>query len=86
MRVKRHILVAGAGVSGIAAAKMALNTGSSVVLYDGNKEQDEEKLRAQFPKDADVSIVLGEQMCIRDSCYGGQGRNLRSERHADGAE
>ena len=60
MNEKRRILVAGAGISGIAAAKMALDTGSSVILYDGNMERDKEGLKGQFPKGAPVSVVLGD--------------------------
>ena len=41
----REVLVAGTGKSGIAAAKLILNRGGEVVLYDGNTALDEKRSR-----------------------------------------
>ncbi|MBQ5950784.1 MAG: UDP-N-acetylmuramoyl-L-alanine--D-glutamate ligase [Lachnospiraceae bacterium] len=56
---EKKILVAGAGVSGIAAAQMVLDMGEGVILYDGNASRSEADLRAKFAPGADVEIVLG---------------------------
>ena len=57
--MERTILVAGGGVSGEGAAIMLLETGASVILYDGNEALEEEALRAKFPGH-ELEIVLGE--------------------------
>lgn len=56
----QKVLVAGTGKSGIAAAKVLLEMGGEVVLYDGNKGLDPEKLKANFEDSTKVSVVLGE--------------------------
>lgn len=73
MSRSQKVLVAGSGVSGIAAARLLLDKGGEVILYDGNASLNEEKLRNEFEEDAKISIVLGElergmlkgvEMCI----------------------
>ena len=54
------VLVAGTGISGIAAARLVLERGGEVVLYDGNTALNTDEIRAKFGKDAKVGIVLGE--------------------------
>ena len=54
------VLVAGTGISGIAAAKLVLERGGEVVLYDGNTALNTDEIRAKFGKDAKAGIVLGE--------------------------
>ncbi len=56
----KRVLVAGTGISGIAAAKLLLARGGEVVLYDGNESLSKEKIKSQFEKDAKVSVILGE--------------------------
>ncbi len=56
----QKVLVAGTGVSGIAAAKLLLAMGGEVVLYDGNEKLDENELKAKFEDSQNVSVVLGE--------------------------
>lgn len=56
----QKVLVAGAGKSGIAAAKLLLSLGGEVILYDGNDRLDREKLRAGFGEDARIHILTGE--------------------------
>lgn len=58
--MNEKIMVAGAGKSGIAAAKLLLETGGAVLLYDGNDAADPEALLAAFPEDADIALKLGE--------------------------
>lgn len=56
----QKVLVAGSGKSGIAAAKLLLEMGGEVVLYDGNEKLDPGKIRENFEEDAKLTIVLGE--------------------------
>lgn len=58
--MNEKIMVAGAGKSGIAAAKLLLETGGSVFLYDSNEQLDADALREKFPEDAKLVIKLGE--------------------------
>ena len=60
MNMSQKVLVAGTGISGIAAAKLLLKKGGEVVLYDGNANLDEKKLKENFDEDAKVTVVLGE--------------------------
>ncbi len=73
MGKSQKVLVAGGGISGISSARLLLDMGGEVVLYDGNASLDEKKLREEFEEEAKVSIVLGEltrgdlagvEMCI----------------------
>lgn len=56
----QKVLVAGTGVSGIAAAKLLLDLGGEVVLYDGNETLNENALKEKFEDGQKVSVVLGE--------------------------
>lgn len=58
----QKVLVAGSGKSGIAAARLMLQMGGDVVLYDGNDKLDAEELKEKFEeKDRErLTIVLGE--------------------------
>ncbi|MCI8268367.1 MAG: UDP-N-acetylmuramoyl-L-alanine--D-glutamate ligase [Lachnospiraceae bacterium] len=56
----QKVLVAGAGKSGVAAAKLLLALGGEVILYDGNERLDRDKLRVKFEEDAKIHILLGE--------------------------
>ncbi|MEG0215650.1 MAG: Mur ligase family protein, partial [Hungatella sp.] len=73
MSESQKVLVAGTGISGIAAAQLLLDKGGEVVLYDGNLELDAETLRSKFDEDAKITMVLGDlkrtdllgvEMCI----------------------
>ena len=50
--MSQKVLVAGTGISGIAAAKLLLAKGGEVVLYDGNDKLDPEKIKKNFEEDA----------------------------------
>ena len=54
------VLVAGTGISGIAAARLVLERGGEVVLYDGNTALDPAEIRKKFKEEDKVGIVLGE--------------------------
>lgn len=54
------VLVAGTGISGIAAARLVLERGGEVVLYDGNTNLDPAQIRKKFKEEDKVGIVLGE--------------------------
>lgn len=58
--MSQKVLVAGTGISGIAAAKLLLAMGGEVVLYDGNEKLDADKIKKNFDKGAKVTVVLGE--------------------------
>ena len=58
--MSQKVLVAGTGISGIAAAKLLLAQGGEVVLYDGNDKLSADDLKAKFDEDAKLTIVLGE--------------------------
>lgn len=60
MSQSQKVLVAGTGLSGIAAAKLLLEIGGEVVLYDSNIELDAEELKNSFLLAARVTVVLGE--------------------------
>lgn len=60
MSQSQKVLVAGTGLSGISAAKLLLDMGGEVVLYDSNPELDPEELKHKFDEDAKISVVLGE--------------------------
>ena len=58
--MSQKVLVAGTGISGIAAAKLLLAQGGEVVLYDGNEKLSAEDLKAKFDEGAKLSVILGE--------------------------
>ena len=60
MNQSQKVLGAGTGLSGTAAARLVLDRGGEVVLYDGNASLKEEEIKAKFDKEAKVSVVLGE--------------------------
>ena len=60
MNQSQKVLVAGTGLSGIAAAKLILDKGGEVVLYDSNLSLDPEELRKKTEGGKKVSVVLGE--------------------------
>lgn len=58
--MSQKVIVAGTGKSGIAAAKLLLEIGGEVVLYDGNMNQDPDELKENFEDSSRVIIVLGD--------------------------
>lgn len=58
--MSQKVLVAGTGMSGIAAAKLLLDMGGEVVLYDSNAELNPDTLKENFEEGAKVSVILGE--------------------------
>ena len=60
MNQSQRVLVAGTGASGMAAAKLILERGGEVVLYDGNEKLKEKEIKEKFEKSDKVSVVLGE--------------------------
>ena len=55
--MSQKVLVAGTGISGIAAAKLLLSKGGEVVLYDGNEKLDPEELKKKFDEGATITFV-----------------------------
>ena len=70
MNQSQRVLVAGTGISGIAAAKLVLERGGDVVLYDGNAALKEEDIKEKFDRDAKVTVVLGENQAFRPAGRG----------------
>lgn len=71
--MSQRVLVAGAGLSGISAARLLLDMGGEVVLYDSNPGLDPEELKQQLEERGKVFVVLGDlkrtdlvgvQMCV----------------------
>ncbi len=67
--VKRHdetalkdkkILIAGAGISGAAAAELLVKAGCRPAIYDGNANLDREAFSAKVPTDTPLPFLLGE--------------------------
>lgn len=56
----QKVIVAGTGISGIAATRLLLDMGGEVVLYDGNASQNREKVLAAFSDRSRITLVLGE--------------------------
>ena len=56
----KKVLVVGTGVSGVAATELLLSQNIDVVLYDGNKALDTEKLYAKNEVLREVPLILGE--------------------------
>lgn len=56
----KKVTVAGAGISGIAAAELLSGAGASVTLYDGNAALTEQEVRARLDTDFNGSFVFGE--------------------------
>ena len=60
MAERNTYLIAGGGISGIAAAELLYKEGEKAILYDGNKALDVEGLRSRLQAAAGIEIVLGE--------------------------
>lgn len=55
----QKVLVAGTGISGMAAAKLLLKLGGEVVLYDANDGQDKEAIKERFEETEKLTVILG---------------------------
>lgn len=60
MSDKKKILIAGAGVSGIGAARLLGKAGYAASIYDGNEQLNVESVMGQLPEGMEVTFVLGE--------------------------
>ncbi len=60
MRERQKVLVAGAGKSGISAARLLLEMGGEVILYDGNSTLHAPALLENFMPGARIAVLLGE--------------------------
>lgn len=57
---KKTYLVAGCGISGLAAADLLYEVGETAVLYDSNTNLDEKGLREKLHAAAEIPMVFGE--------------------------
>ncbi len=73
MGQSQKVLVAGTGLSGLSAARLLLDMGGEVVLYDSKPRLNPEALKKELEEEKRVSVVLGElrradlrgvEMCI----------------------
>ena len=55
-----QVLVIGSGASGLCSTRLLLDEGAKVILYDGNKEIQEETIRAKLKNAMNVQIILGD--------------------------
>lgn len=60
MNFHEKILIIGTGKSGINAARLLLEKGAEIIIYDDNTSLDVEELLAKFEETNRISIVLGE--------------------------
>ena len=56
----KYVLVAGCGVSGIAAAQLLHNIGARPVLFDTNDKLNKEDILARFTQECEVEIAIGK--------------------------
>lgn len=56
----KTVLVAGTGVSGLAAAKLLSENNIDTILYDSNANKSKREIYASFEKIEDMKLVLGE--------------------------
>lgn len=58
----KNVLVFGSGISGVAASRLLLSHGASVVLYDGNDSLDAVQISAEILNDTEGNVknILGE--------------------------
>lgn len=56
----KKVLVFGSGISGVGAVKLLEEQKSRVVLYDGNKKLDRERLKENLGEHSEAEIVLGD--------------------------
>lgn len=56
----KKILIAGAGISGVGAARLLGEAGFAAAIYDGNKELDTEAIKKQMPDGMNLTFELGE--------------------------
>ena len=60
MDFHKKVLIAGAGKSGVCAARLLQKKGAEIVFYDGKKDVDVDKLLGQLETKENVAVVLGE--------------------------
>ncbi|MBQ7175545.1 MAG: UDP-N-acetylmuramoyl-L-alanine--D-glutamate ligase [Lachnospiraceae bacterium] len=60
MNDNRKVFIAGTGKSGIAAAKMVLQMGGEVLLYNSSQDTNVQEVMAQFERTDHIQIICGE--------------------------
>lgn len=58
--IGKRFIVAGTGLSGIAATNLLLFEGAKVYLYDSNEQLEKEKVLEQFYDTSNITLVLGQ--------------------------
>lgn len=56
----KKVLVFGAGLSGIGSCRLLQEEGAKILLYDGNREKDQDAVREELGGDEHISIVFGD--------------------------
>lgn len=62
---EKKVLVFGSGISGVAAARLLINMGAEVVLYDGNTKLDAEKIRREILETESEDMAAGDGSCAK---------------------
>lgn len=60
MDFHKKVLIAGAGKSGVCAARLLQKKGADIVFYDGKKDVDIDNLLSKLDSKDNVSVVLGD--------------------------
>jgi UDP-N-acetylmuramoylalanine--D-glutamate ligase len=56
----KKVLVFGTGISGIAAVNLLRSVGAEVILFDGNKDLNRERVMENFPDQTGITLYVGE--------------------------
>lgn len=59
MSDSKSVLVAGCGISGVAAAKILLDKGASVVMFDSNKKLNPDDIKEKIGKKYEITVIVG---------------------------
>ena len=60
MNESKKVFIAGTGKSGIAAAKMVLQMGGEVLLYNSNQDTNIQEITSAFDSTEGLEIICGE--------------------------
>lgn len=56
----KKVLVFGTGISGIGACELLERQGASVILYDGNRQLEEQEVRKKLPEGSGAEVIIGD--------------------------
>ncbi len=56
----KNVIVVGAGISGVGAVRLLMNTDARITVYDGNESLTESDIRAKLPDGTNAEIIIGD--------------------------